>query len=280
MLSAAVDLQRFAIREFLPQHPAFPNLAAPLRTAADHVDHRHGPRPLMGLRPWLDGVEGPAGVELLGSALADGSRIGELLAGSARLWGGPPHASAALAWKTYCYWALVPAVLGYISARRVPLLDADNFVFTVSEDEPMFSGRQVRPQFAALPSDRMATVPGMEIVANEGALLRRMRVSLFEGHLEPVLEAIRREVRIGRRTLLGSLASGLAYAAANCSAVGRDSTEAVARLLLEVFDVADLVDVFTDEDGRFTYRRHTCCLAFTIKGRGLCSTCCVQTDQV
>ncbi len=280
MLSAAVDLQRSEVRKFLPQHPAFPKLTVPLRAAADHVDRYHGPRPLTGLRPWLDGREGPAGIELPGSALADGSRIGELLADSARLWGGSPHASAALAWKTYCYWALVPAVLGYVSARRVPLLEADNFVFTVSEDDPMFSGRQVRPRFAALPNDRMATVPGVEIVADEGALLRRMRVSLFEEHLEPVLEAIRREVRIGRRTLLGSLASGLAYAVASCSTAGREPAEAVAELLLEVFDVADLVDVFTDEDGRFAYRRHTCCLAFTIEGRGLCSTCCVQTDQV
>ncbi|WP_051326173.1 IucA/IucC family C-terminal-domain containing protein [Glycomyces tenuis] len=280
MLSAAaVDLQRSDVREFVPQHPSFPKLAAPLRTAADHVERRCGPHPLRGLRPWLDGTAAPEGVDLPGSALADGSRIGELLADSARLWGGSPHASAALAWKTYCYWVLVPAVLGYVSARRVPLLEADNFVFTISEDEPMFSGRQIRPRFTALSDDPMAGTPGVETVAGEDALLERMRASLFDEHLDPVLEAIRREVRIGRRTLLGSLASGIAYATANCSSAGREPAEVVAKNLLETFGVAELVDVATDEHGRLVYQRHTCCLAFTIDGCGTCSTCCVQTEH-
>lgn len=279
MLSvSAVDLQRSDVREFVPQHPSFPSLAAPLRTAADHVERHHGPRPLRGMRPWLDGMEAPAGIDLPGSALADGSRVGELLADSARIWGGSPHASAALAWKTYCYWVLVPAVLGYISARRVPLLEADNFVFTISDDDPMFSGRQIRPRFAVLGGDESAGASGVEVVANQGALLERMRSSLFEAHLDPVLEAIRREVRIGRRTLLGSLASGIAYATASCSSAGREPAEAVAGDLLAAFDVADLVDVSTDERGRLVYQRHTCCLAFTIEGCGTCSTCCVQTD--
>jgi ferric iron reductase protein FhuF len=277
--AAALGSRRSDVREFVPRHPSFPQLAAPLRTAADHVERHCGPHPLRGMRPWLDGTAAPEGVDLPGSALADGSRIGELLADSARLWGGSPHASAALAWKTYCYWVLVPAVLGYVSARRVPLLEADNFVFTVSEDEPMFSGRQVLPRFAALHDDPMADAPGVETVAGDAALLERMRVSLFEEHLEPVLEAIRREVRIGRRTLLGSLASGIAYATANCSSAGREPAEVVAKNLLETFDVADLVDVATDEHGRLVYRRHTCCLAFTIDGCGTCSTCCVRTED-
>jgi ferric iron reductase protein FhuF len=276
---SAVDLQRSDVREFVPRHPSFPSLAAPLRTAADRVERHHGPRPLRGMRPWLDGAKAPEGVHLPGSDLADAAAVGELLADSARIWGGSPHASAALAWKTYCYWVLVPAVLGYISVRRVPLLEADNFVFTISDDEPMFSGRQIRPRFAVLAGDALAGSPDVEVAANESALLGLARASLFEAHLDPVLEAIRREVRIGRRTLLGSLASGIAYATASCSSAGREPAEAVAGDLLAAFDVADLVDVSTDEHGRLLYRRHTCCLAFTIDGCGTCSTCCVQTDR-
>ncbi|GAB3656767.1 IucA/IucC family C-terminal-domain containing protein [Glycomyces tarimensis] len=279
MLSAAaIDLQRLELRELVPQHPSFPDLAAPLRSAADHVERHHGPQPLMGLRPWLDG-DTVEGTELPGSALADGSRIKELLADSARLWGGSPHASAALAWKTYCYWVVVPAVLGYISARRVPLLEADNFVFTIADGEPMFSGRQVSPRFLGLRDDPSSASPGVERVADDAAMLERMRESVFERHLDPVLEAIRGEVRIGRRTLMGSLASGIAYATATCSSAGREPAEVVARRLLEAFDVAELVDVATGEDGRLVYQRHTCCLAFTIDGCGTCATCCVQTEQ-
>ncbi|WP_460545001.1 IucA/IucC family C-terminal-domain containing protein [Glycomyces halotolerans] len=280
MSAAAVDFTRPVPREFAPRHPGFPDLLAPLRTAADHIERVHGPQPLMGLRPWLDGYDAPEGVQLTGSALADGSRIDELLADSERLWGGSPHASAALAWKTYCYWALLPVVLGYLAARRIPVLEADDFVFTIADTgEPMFSGRQTRPRFLALPDDPMSGAPGIEIVADERELLERARTSLLEGHLDPVLEAIRREVRIGRRTLLGSLASGIAYATATCSSAGREPAEEVAATLLETFGVAELVDVSTDPGGRLVYQRHTCCLAFTIDGCGTCATCCVQSEH-
>lgn len=52
-----------------------------------------------------------------------GARLPELLDSAVRLWGGTPHASAALAWKAYSYWAALPVVLGWATARRVPLLD-------------------------------------------------------------------------------------------------------------------------------------------------------------
>ena len=39
-----------------------------------------------------------------------------------------------------------------------------------------------------------------------------LRRTLLDGHLDPVLEQLRGRVRLGRRTLLGSLASGVAYA--------------------------------------------------------------------
>ena len=39
------------------------------------------------------------------------------------LAGAPRTPAAALAWKAYTYWLALPAVLGWASARRVPLLD-------------------------------------------------------------------------------------------------------------------------------------------------------------
>jgi hypothetical protein len=264
-----------------PRATEFPSTdpLAPLRTAADHVERRQGPQPLMGVRPWLDGEADLDGLHLPGESLADGSRIDELLDQGAGFWGGSPHAAAALTWKTYCYWVLAPAVLGYVSARRVPLLEADNFRFTIADAEPLFSGRQLRPRFLALPDDAIAGEPGVEIVANEDALLTRMRESLFDAHLDPVLEAVRGKVHIGRRTLLGSVASGIAYATASCADAGRTPADVVAKPLLDAFDVSDLLEIATDEYGRLVYRRHTCCLAFTISGCGTCSTCCVQTER-
>ncbi|HEU5111371.1 MAG TPA: hypothetical protein VFT95_22750, partial [Micromonosporaceae bacterium] len=58
------------------------------------------------------------------TSLVDGSRLPELLDAAGRRWQAAPHAAAALAWKAYTYWLTLPAVLGWASARRVPLLTA------------------------------------------------------------------------------------------------------------------------------------------------------------
>lgn len=250
-----------------------------LRAVAARVEHEVSPHPIAGIRSWLYGDEAADAVEFPAIELAAGERVEELMAAAGDLWGGSAHANAALAWKTYCYWTLAPAVLGYVAARRVPVMDAANTVFRVSADAPMFSVRQVRPRFLALPHDPCADHPDVEVVANEEVLLDRLCATAFDGHLAPVLDAFLARVRVGRRTLMGSLASGLSYAVASMAAVVPDADEVIAKTLLDAFDVAHLVDVSTGEDGRLAYRRRTCCLALTIEGGRTCSTCCVQTDR-
>lgn len=277
---------RLATAEALPGAPALADrpVAAPhplhaLRAVAARVERDVSPHPIAGIRSWLYGDPAPAAVEFRAAELVSGERVEELMATAAALWGGSAHANAALAWKTYCYWTLAPAVLGYIAARRVPVMDAANSVFSVSDEAPMFSVRQVRPRFLALPHDPCAGHPDVEVVANEGDLLDRLRATMFEDHLGPVLDAFLARVRVGRRTLLGSLASGLSYAVASMAQAVPDPDDVIAKTLLDAFDVAHLVDVSTDEAGRLLYRRRTCCLALTIEGGRTCSTCCVQTDR-
>jgi hypothetical protein len=250
-----------------------------LRTVADRVDREVGVHPLAGVRGWLDEAPVRDGIEFAGAELAAGERIEELMGTAAALWGGSAHANAALAWKTYCYWTLAPVVLGYAGARRVPVMDAANAVFRVAEDAPMFSVRQLRPRFLALPHDPCASHPDVEVVANEAVLLDRLRATVFEGHLLPVLDAFLAKARVGRRTLMGSVASGIAYGVASIAQVVPDPDDVLAKTLLEAFDVSDLVDISTDEEGRLVYRRRTCCLALTIEGNRTCSTCCVQSDR-
>ncbi|RRR99412.1 hypothetical protein [Glycomyces terrestris] len=277
---------RLAIAEALPGAPAFADRPVPaphpmraLRAVAARVEHEVSPHPIAGIRAWLYGDRAPSAVAFPAVDLASGERVEELMAAAAALWGGSAHANAALAWKTYCYWTLAPAVLGYVAARRVPVMDAANTVFAISDEAPMFSVRQVRPRFLALPHDPCAGHPDVEVVPNEGVLLDRLRATVFEGHLGPVLDAFLARVRVGRRTLLGSLASGLSYAVAAMAPVVPDPDEVLAKTLLDAFDVAHLVDVSTDEAGRLLYRRRTCCLALTIEGGRTCSTCCVQSDR-
>jgi hypothetical protein len=250
-----------------------------LRAVADRVDREVSVHPLAGVRAWLDGDARRDAIEFPAADLAAGERTQELMGTAAALWGGSAHANAALAWKTYCYWTLAPIVLGYVAARRVPVLDAANAVFSVADDAPMFSVRQIRPHFLALPHDPCAAHPDVEVVANEAVLLDRLRASVFDAHLAPVLDGFLANARVGRRTLMGSVASGIAYAVASIAQVVPDPDDVLAKTLLEAFDVSDLVDISTDEAGRLVYRRRTCCLALTIEGNRTCSTCCVRTER-
>lgn len=250
-----------------------------LRAVADRVEQEVSAHPLAGVRAWLDGNPSEDAIGFRGAELAAGERIEELMGTAAALWGGSAHANAALAWKTYCYWTLAPVVLGYLAGRRVPVMDAANTVFSVSDEAPMFSVRQIRPRFLTLPHDPCASHPDVEVVANEGVLLERLRATVFDAHLLPVLEAFLARVRVGRRTLMGSVASGLAYAVASIAQVVPDPDETLAKTLLDAFGVSDLVDISTDEAGRLVYQRRTCCLALTIDGNGTCSTCCVRTER-
>lgn len=250
-----------------------------LRAVADRVEQEVSPHPLAGVRAWLDGAASADAVAFPGADLARGERIEELMGTAAALWGGSAHANAALAWKTYCYWTLAPVVLGYLAGRRVPVMDAANTVFSVSADAPMFSMRQIRPRFLALPNDPCASHPDVEVVPDEAALLDRLRATVFDAHLGPVLEAFLARARVGRRTLMGSVASGLAYAVASIAQVVPDPDDVLAKTLLDAFDVSDLVDISTDDEGRLVYQRRTCCLALTIDGDRTCSTCCVRRER-
>ena len=123
------------------------------------------------------------------TALTDGSRLPDLLDAAARRWrGGIPHAAAALAWKAYSYWLALPAVLGWASARRVPLLDADRRADPLRGPPAAAHHRPAPPTtVAVLPSDPLALagLPEVRVVADEAALLAALRASLLDGHLAP-----------------------------------------------------------------------------------------------
>ncbi|MFC3493369.1 hypothetical protein [Glycomyces rhizosphaerae] len=270
---SATAIDRRPVLDLLPEP------IGALRAVADRVEHEVSPHSLAGVRAWLDGEAPQDAIEFPAAELAAGERIEELMGTAAALWGGSAHANAALAWKTYCYWTLAPVVLGYVAARRVPVMDASNAVFSVAEDASMFSVRQIRPRFLALPHDPCAAHPDVEVVANEAVLLDRLRATVFDAHLAPVLDAFLARARVGRRTLMGSVASGIAYGVASIAQVVPDPDDVLAKTLLDAFDVSALVDIRTDEAGRLVYQRRTCCLALTIEGNRTCSTCCVQTER-
>ncbi|WP_184957088.1 ferric iron reductase [Paractinoplanes abujensis] len=208
-----------------------------------------------------------------------GGHLDTLLESSRRRWNAQPHAAAALAWKAYTYWLALPAVLGYASARRVPLLTADNALIHFDDPRPLVTvGLRADTPVAVLPGDPIAIagLPHVRVVPDEAALLAELRRSLLDQHLTPLLDAIHDRVRLGKRTLLGSLSSGVAYGVLRSADVlpGR-SAETIAQLH-EALGVEDLIELVPARNGKLDVQRKTCCLAFTLPQPKVCKGCCIK----
>ncbi|MEH1017272.1 (2Fe-2S)-binding protein [Micromonospora sp. CPCC 206060] len=211
--------------------------------------------------------------------LVTGARIPDLLAAAARMWQGTPHACAALAWKSYSYYVALPAVLGWASARRVPLPHPTDVVFNSADHASLPTmGLRRSTTIAVLPGDPLALSgrPEIRVVADGTELLGLLRTSLLDDHFAPVITAMQREVRIGTRTLLGSVASGIAHGILRAADVLPGSAADQIDTLLGALDLADLVELVPGPAGEVTVQRRTCCLAFTLPNPRYCSGCCVQ----
>ncbi|MDT4995590.1 MAG: hypothetical protein QOH97_5482 [Actinoplanes sp.] len=213
------------------------------------------------------------------AATLAGSELGTLLESAGRRWRAQPHAAAALAWKSYTYWLALPAVLGWASSRRVPLLTSTDVLISFTDPRPLVTlGLRADIAVAVLPSDPLAVrgLPQVKVVADEAALLGALRTSLLDQHLGPMLDAIHSRVRLGRRTLLGSLASGVAYAILRSADVLPGSSVTSIETLLTALGVADLIELVPGSTGALTVQRRTCCLAFTLPNPKVCEGCCIR----
>jgi hypothetical protein len=210
--------------------------------------------------------------------LAD-DELPELLESARRRWSAQPHAAAALAWKSYTYWLALPAVLGWASARRVPLLAADHMVMHFNDPRPLVTvGLRHDIPVAVLPADPLALsgLPQVRVVADETALLAELRRSLLDEHLTPLLDSIHGMVRLGKRTLLGSLASGVAYAVLRSADVLPGSSADTISMLLSTLGVEELIELVPERNGKLDVQRKTCCLAFTLPQPKICKGCCIK----
>jgi hypothetical protein len=124
------------------------------------------------------------------------------------------------------------------------------------------------PAVAVAPGNRSGALPQARVVKDLPAYLRR---TLVDEHLGAVLDGLRGLVRVGRRTLLGSLASGVAYGLIRSADVLPAPVAPTARTLLTALGVEELVEIGPQLD----VRRRTCCLAFTLPQPKICSSCCI-----
>jgi hypothetical protein len=208
-----------------------------------------------------------------------GDSLATLLDASHLRWQAQPHAAAALAWKAYTYWLTLPAVLGWASARRVPLLTGTDVLIHFNDPRPLVTlGLRRDITVAVLPSDPLALsgFAQVKVVADEAALLEELRRSLLDEHLTPLLDAIHARVRLGKRTLLGSLSSGVAYAVLRSADVLPGSSAQSIATLLGTLGIEDLIELVPGRAGKLDVQRKTCCLAFTLPKPKVCVGCCIK----
>jgi len=261
----------------------------PIQATLAHMAARPNIPPLRGLEPGLVVTE-PAGW-VRATDLVSGAALDDLLEAAARRWRASPHAAAALAFKHYAYWLALPAVLGYAAVRRVPLMSPDAVLlrWSATDDRPFLRvglaptrGRRTRAWVAVLPTDDLLPYGpgrGIRVVPHETALLDEMRTALMDEHLTPVLGHIRRRTHLGRRTLWGSLASGVAHGLSRAADVIPGPTMHVAQTVLASLGIADLVEIAAQPDSsELAVQRRTCCLAFTLPepNQKICSGCCIR----
>lgn len=278
-----------------PGQPAL----APLEAALAVVRRRRGPSGTAGLLPGLIAPasadmsrtgegRGTASDWLPATDLVSGVRLDEVLLAAARRWHADRHVAAALAWRSYTYWLAMPVVLGYATARRLPLLHPADVSVRLNEHNPFLTISLSRVRLAILPDDPLATVPASGapdavVVDNDEHLLRLLRQTLRTDHLDPLLAQIQARVRLGERNLFGSLASAVGYAAVRGLDAPPERVIRVATEILSALEIADLVTI-DPPDGTApggvaeppVLRRRTCCLAFTLPEPKICSGCCLR----
>ncbi len=254
---------------------------APVRATLLAMERRPDAPRIDGLAPGLTVADRTGWVTA--SSLVAGSTVDDFLDTAQRRWNAPRHTALALAWKAYTYWLTLPAVVGFAGSRRVPLLRPDNVLVRFSPHEPFLVLGLTSPTVAVLPTDPLALesrtirrARRVKIVPDDAALLAEFRHSIMDRHLTPLLAQLRQRARLGRHTLWGSLASGIAYGLSRSADVTPGSTLATAEQMLGALGLDHLVDLAGRPDGALEIHRRTCCLAFTLPQPTVCGGCVLR----
>jgi hypothetical protein len=270
--------------------PAAVTALGPVLGALDAMTGRY---PVHGMVPGL--YVGDRAGWIPASEIVYGDGFDDMLDMAQKRWKTAPHVAAALAWKCYAYWVALPAVLGWATARRVPLLEPAKVLVRYSDRQPFLCAGLTDPDVAVLPSDPLAlacadqrsgrlkdsaalALPGIRVVPDEAALLSALRTSLIDTHLGPIVERMHLRLHLGRRTLWGSLASGAAHAISRAADVLPGSTLDATTTVLSGLDLDNLVELTQEPGGRLWVQRRTCCLAFALPTPKICTGCVIRSS--
>ncbi|MFE4593220.1 (2Fe-2S)-binding protein [Streptomyces laurentii] len=271
--------------------PLSPPAGSPVATAYARLAEVF---PALGVEEWADGA-GARGPGWVGAA--------ELGAGGAALdaflsWDeeqvrrdhgrtARPDVVAGFGLHRYAWPVCLLVTLPWFLDRRVPRIPARNVAFQRTR------GRlAVRvEEFACLPDDPAAALPGARVVADEEALRAEARTALAE-HFEAVLTGFGPRMRRGRRALWGmvtdEIVEGLWYVAALLGEEDRALGELERLMPGAVRPYAPYAGAanFRELPGsaeacggvRATRDRVTCCLFYTLRPEDTCLTCPRTSD--
>ncbi|MGW8361713.1 (2Fe-2S)-binding protein [Streptomyces wedmorensis] len=193
-----------------------------------------------------------------------------------------PDVVASFGLHRYAWPACLLVTVPWFLHRRVPRLPAGNVAF-----QRALGRMSVRvDEFACLPGDPAATLPGARVVADEEALRAEVRASLAE-HFEEVLGGFGPRMKRGRRALWGmatdEIVEGLWYVAALLGEERRAMTEldllmpGTAKPYKPYAGAAGFRELAGAEDAdgtpRATRDRATCCFFYTLRPEDTCLTC-------
>lgn len=187
-----------------------------------------------------------------------------------------PDVIAGFGLHRYAWPACLLITVPWFLARRVPYLPVAGVAFHRTR------GRMAVHvgEFACLPDDPAALLPGARVVPDEEALRGEVRAAVAH-HLGPVLEGFGPRMRRGRRALWGmvtdEVVEGLWYVGALFGEERRAMAELEALLpgSTAPYTGGAGFRTLTGPDGRVlpTRDRAGCCFFYTIRPEDTCVTC-------
>ncbi|MER8071004.1 (2Fe-2S)-binding protein [Streptomyces sp. NPDC094034] len=228
-------------------------------------------RPPMG-GGWVSAADLAAGGAALDTFLAwDEAQVRRDYGQEAR-----PDVIAGFAFHRYAWPACLLITMPWFLRRRVPRLPVEAVSF-----QRALGRMTVRiDEFACLPDDPAAILPGARVVPDEEALRAEVRAAVA-GHLAPVLDGFAPRLRRGRRALWGmatdEIVEGLWYIA---HLLGEERYAMAELERLMPGTTAPYVGAagfreLTGPDGESlpTRDRASCCLFYTLRPEDTCVTC-------
>ncbi|MFJ8859175.1 (2Fe-2S)-binding protein [Streptomyces sp. NPDC102451] len=231
-----------------------------------------------------DDVAAPSGSGWVGAAelAAGGAALDDFLAWDEaqvlRDYGthARPDVVASFGLHRYAWPACLLVTLPWFTHRRVPRIPVTDVSFHRGAGHLTLRVRE----FACLPDDPAAGLPGARVVADESALRAEVLDAVAQ-HLEPVLDGFRPRMRRGKRALWGmatdEIVEGLWYIA---HLLGEESRAMKELELLLPGTTKPYVGTagfreLTGPGGESlpTRDRASCCLFYTLRPEDTCVTC-------